>query len=87
MLSGENDDYIKQVQEEEDKDEGEQIVYQNPTEERTETFHKYFLPPVTGEYKFYAKCGSDCDVFLGDESELSEEKIISVDGASAAKRE
>eukprot|EP00111_Clytia_hemisphaerica_P003026 TCONS_00008612-protein len=89
LINGESDDYIKQAQEEEDidKNEGEQIVYQNPTEETTETFHKYFLPPVTGEYKFYAKCGSDCDVILGDESKLSEEKIISVDGSAAAKRE
>ena len=57
--------------------ENEEVVYQNP-EEESETSTKYFMPPSSGDYKFFAKCSGDCEVVLGDDRVIPEEKIISV---------
>ena len=79
-----DDDYIQQAAQEENEnnksEEGdeERVVYENPDEE-SESTTKYFVPPSTGDYKFFAKCPSQCEVILGDDRIIPEEKIISVE--------
>lgn len=37
----------------------------------------YFIPPQTGEYKFYSSCGSACKIYLSGTDSLNGRRIIS----------
>lgn len=37
----------------------------------------YFIPPQTGEYKFYSSCGAACKIYLSGTDSLNGRRIIS----------
>jgi len=82
MLDAE--DYIQLAEEEESpkEEEEEEVIVQKQNNNDENSTHEvtkqYFIPPQTGEYKFFSRCSTHCDVTLGDDKVLPEEEIISI---------
>ena len=36
----------------------------------------FFIPPETGEYKFFSSCSKQCSVYLSDTREVSNKNLI-----------